>query len=650
MSEPTENREPIELLAEQFLEDRRRGRRVTVEDYAAAHPDQAEEIRDLFPTIVALESAKPDKQSIGPRDFDAPDRLGDLRILGEIGRGGMGVVYEAEQESLGRRVAVKVLPGRALFDTRQLERFRREARTAAALQHPSIVPIYSVGEQDGLHYLVMQRIDGVGLDVLTRHVGRRTRGDALAACSSVSLAADETLQASSPSSLEDGLAAAMATDDFDLARTTEVQTPSAASDEALTIAFSASGSLPSAVRAGSLGQSLLDDDNVDIDALDPAYYRSVAKIGAQAADALAYAHGRGALHRDIKPANLLLDRSGRVWVTDFGLAKMINQDDMSRTGELLGTLRYMAPEQLRGEATAKSDLYSLGLTLYELVTFRSPFQAPTPSQVLQKINEHRPERPRKLNPRVPVDLEKIILKAMAADPADRYADGAALAADLRRFLVDQPVAIAAASVTTQAQRWLAANRTAAIAAAVALLLGGAGVLGVLAMMGPPNDFREPGAAGDGANGTPPLEGQFEDGFGGRRGSGPRGPGPHGLGPPPDGRQPPRLGPNGEPLGPPPGGRGRLGPRDRFGPRDEVGPPLGDGPPPDFDNRPPGERFGPLSEQGVNRRDNFFEQRRLRQERRDALMDELAPARPPPSERESADSSPAEPQPSDPPQP
>ncbi|TWT30393.1 Serine/threonine-protein kinase PrkC [Posidoniimonas corsicana] len=633
MVEHTENREPIELLAERFLEDRRQGRRVTIEDYAAAHPDQADEIRDLFPTIVALEEAKSGGRDDAPKRFDCPDRLGDLRILGEIGRGGMGVVYEAEQESLGRRVAVKVLPGRALFDTRQLERFRREARTAAALQHPNIVPIYSVGEQDGLHYLVMQRIDGVGLDVLTRQVGRQTRSGALASASSVSLAGDETLAAHTVRGLEDGVAAAMEVDRWTLDGPSSGHPPDSRANEAPTVEFTEDPSLSGAVRAGSLGRSLIDDHRVDVNALDPAYYDSVAKIGAQAADALAYAHGRGALHRDIKPANLLLDRTGRVWVTDFGLAKMMDQDGMSRTGELLGTLRYMSPEQLRGEATARSDLYALGLTLYELVTFRSPFEAPTPSQVLQMINEHQPERPRKLNPKLPVDLEKIILKAMAADPADRYATGEEMAADLRRFLDNQPVTITRAAFGARVSRWLTANRVAVVATAAALL-GAAAVFAVGALLGPPP--RPPEGAAEVE--TPPIEEDFE----------PRGQGRRGRGLPPVDGLPPRFGPPGERRGPPHDDwrgedrRGDFGPRRGSGPppgegrrgegRRGDGPrgersrddgPRGDGPPDDFDGRPLGERFGPGSPQGQARRDFLFEQRRRRQQELDRIEQEQA---------------------------
>jgi serine/threonine protein kinase len=599
MNNPPTNREPIEMLAEEFLQRRRGGERVSIDDYAAAHPEQAEEIRDLFPTIAALEEARPNEEADRGSGFTCPEQLGDLRILREIGRGGMGVVYEALQESLGRRVAVKVLPGRTLLDTKQLERFRREARTAAALQHPGIVPIYSVGEQDGLHYLVMQRIDGAGLDVLTRRVGARTKSGSLASGSSLSLAGDETIAAGLADALADGLtdglAEALVTGRFQIDPSAGTsQTTS--SNEALTTEFSSApynsgDSLAGSVRASALSAALADEADVDVGALGEEYYRSVAKIGAQAADALAYAHDQGTLHRDIKPANLLLDRSGRVWITDFGLAKAVGQADVSRTGELLGTLRYMAPEQLRGEATSLSDLYALGLTLYELVTFRSPFDAPTPSEVLHKINEHRPPRPRQLNARLPERLETIILKAMAADPQERYADCGELAADLRRFLDNESIAARRPSPVAGARSWVTRNRLAAVLL-LTIALGGGAAAGLMLFRPPPDatpagmDRREAG---------PRVMGPRE--INSREpGAGPRlpGRGPH-FGPPPEDRPrgpelrqgpPPHLGPEGQPLppdrgfGPPPirGPDPERPPRDRRFDDQRPGGGRGPGPP------------------------------------------------------------------------
>ena len=167
MIDQTEDRNPVEALGEEFLERRRRGEQATVHEYVTAHPRLADEIRRLFPTMLAMERFKVSKFSSSDgdpvvMDISGLEQLGDFRIIREIGRGGMGVVYEAEQQSLGRRVAVKVFPRQALRDSRQLRRFHREARTAASLHHTNIVPVFGVGEQDGLHYFVMQRIDGYG--------------------------------------------------------------------------------------------------------------------------------------------------------------------------------------------------------------------------------------------------------------------------------------------------------------------------------------------------------------------------------------------------------------------------------------------------------------------------------------------------------
>ena len=163
------DRDPFEELASDFSRRLRSGETPSIEDYASSHPNLADEIRELFPTIAAMEKSK--ARSTAKESKPAPvseglplNQLGDFRILGEIGRGGMGIVYEAEQISLGRNVAVKVLPKQALLDERHLRRFEREAQTAAKLHHTNIVPVFGVGQQDGFHYIVMQFIPGVGLD------------------------------------------------------------------------------------------------------------------------------------------------------------------------------------------------------------------------------------------------------------------------------------------------------------------------------------------------------------------------------------------------------------------------------------------------------------------------------------------------------
>src|SRR5690606_17899008 len=184
------------------------------------------------------------------------------------------------------------------------------------------------------------------------------------------------------------------------------------------------------------------DEGIDpaLQQLGPRYWRNIARIGVQVASGLQYAHAQGTLHRDIKPANLLLDTEGTAWIADFGLAKVLQQEDVTRTGDVVGTLRYMAPEQFHGETDGRSDLYSLGLTLYELLTLRPAYEETDRQQLIaQKLTPHDPPHPRKLHPGIPRDLETIVLKCLAWEPDRRYPSAGALMADLQAFLDDRPI-------------------------------------------------------------------------------------------------------------------------------------------------------------------------------------------------------------------
>ena len=169
------------------------------------------------------------------------------------------------------------------------------------------------------------------------------------------------------------------------------------------------------------------------------FYRSVARIGVQVAEALAHAHGHGVLHRDIKPSNLLLDAKGNVWVTDFGLAKAEGSDGLTHTGDIVGTLRYMAPERFDGWSDPRSDVYALGATLYELLTLRPPFQEADRVKLIEQVLHEEPVPPQRLDRRIPRNLETLVLKCLAKDSKERYATAEALAEDLRRFLADRPI-------------------------------------------------------------------------------------------------------------------------------------------------------------------------------------------------------------------
>ena len=203
-----------------------------------------------------------------------------------------------------------------------------------------------------------------------------------------------------------------------------------------------------------------------------AFHRGVAHIGRQAASALAHANARGIVHRDVKPSNLLLDTEGVVWVSDFGLAK-VDEDELTRTGDILGTLRYMAPERFRGGGDARADLYSLGLTLYEILVLRPAFDSPDRVALSEQIKSVDPPRPRSVDPRVPRDLETIILKAIEKDPRARYASAEAMAEDLRRFLDDEPILARRVGAAERYLRWARRNPAIAILGAMltAVLVG-----------------------------------------------------------------------------------------------------------------------------------------------------------------------------------
>ena len=423
MVDPTSERDPLELLAAEYMERLRQGERPSVENYAARHPELAEEIRELFPTIAVTERLKARQErssngraTLGPAQLE---RLGDFRIIREIGRGGMGVVFEAEQESLGRRVAVKVLPRQVLLDEKHLKRFQRESRVAANLHHTNIVEVFGVGEQDGFHYYVMQYICGVGLDAVIPVLAKLARDPA-----------------SSPS-------------------------PAPAADVA-----PATASAEAAVR-----QLLGEEAGLRTDGgLSPHYWQSVARIGLQAAEALSYAHSQGTLHRDIKPANLLLDEHGTLWLADFGLAKAAHSEDISLSSDLVGTLRYMAPEQFRGATDHRSDIYSLGLTLYELLTLRTAFEETDQSRLIQRITQGPPPAPSSASSAIPHDLETIILKAISHEVSQRYQTAEALADDLRCFLEDRPIRARRVGPVERLGRWCRRNPSLASLSGATLFL------------------------------------------------------------------------------------------------------------------------------------------------------------------------------------
>jgi serine/threonine protein kinase/WD40 repeat protein/Tfp pilus assembly protein PilF len=418
----------LERLAEEFVERHRRGERPPLSEYTDGHPDLAAEIRDLFPALVQIERLKPAAGDLtgafvpesGPASDPTPERLGEYRILRQVGCGGMGVVYEAEQETLGRRVALKVLPRQALLRPTYLERFRREAKAAGRLHHTNIVPVFGVGECDGTHFYVMQFIRGEGLDRVLRDLRR------LRAVPGSPTATGQPFEGSVAHSLLTGRFAAAPATPADDSGTR----PAPLTDEETPSSSSLSASSP-----------------------EGHYFRGIARVAVQVADALAYAHRQRILHRDIKPSNLLLDQQGTVWVTDFGLAKAEGTDDITQTGDIVGTVRYMAPERFDGQSLPQSDVYALGVTLYELLTLRSAFDDTNRARLVEKVLHEPPVSPRKLDTHIPRDLETIVLKAMAKEPAQRYQTAQEMGDDLRRFLNGEPIKARRTSLLGRARLW-----------------------------------------------------------------------------------------------------------------------------------------------------------------------------------------------------
>ena len=325
----------------------------------------------------------------------------------------MGIVYEAEQLSLQRRVALKVLPFASVLDERQLQRFRNEARAVAGLHHPNIVPVYSVGCERGVHYYAMQQVHGQPLSQLIAAISFRSNSKR-----------SETRQEFRYT--DDGAnQGAESLDEFRYHQETE----------------------------RNAVDTLFDTSSRD-------WFRRVATIGKQVADALDYAHGVAIVHRDIKPSNLLLDETGKVWVADFGLAQVDSEAELTMTGELIGTLRYMSPEQLHGdirEVDSRTDAFSLGATLYELLTLQ-PVRSGSSRAALMASKVEDAAAPRSINPAIPVDLETIVLRTIAPEADRRYRTAGELAEDLQRFLDNQPILARRATIADRFSAWSRRNQ------------------------------------------------------------------------------------------------------------------------------------------------------------------------------------------------
>jgi serine/threonine protein kinase/Flp pilus assembly protein TadD len=427
-------------LVDELTARLRSGEAVDPAALAAEFPGYAEQLQRLLPAMALLadvsRSAGRSAEGIGtPREDADPvtGTLGDYRIVCEVGRGGMGVVYEAEQVSLGRRVALKVLPFASTMDAKQLQRFKNEARAAASLHHEHIVPVHAVGCERGVHFYAMQLIDGKSLAVLIRQL----RGE----------------PASSGGASQNQKGGSIECNGSPVPGDVTASYPGTAppTEEVAAVATQASRK-------------------------DRGHYRGIAEIISQAADALEHAHTLGIVHRDVKPGNLILDDAGHLWVTDFGLARFGSDADLTMTGDLLGTLRYMSPEQAlakHGLVDHRTDVYSLGATLYELLTLRPAMDGADKQEILKKIAFEEPPAPRSVDRAIPEELETITLKALAKEPAERYATAGELAGDLRRWLGHLTIKARPPGLRQRLAKWARRHPGVAATAGVsaALLLG-----------------------------------------------------------------------------------------------------------------------------------------------------------------------------------
>ena len=519
--------------------------------FASRYPDLGEDIRSALEGLELVHGLVGQASGTGTgsghgggpgRSLESGRRIAGYRVVRELGRGGMGTVYEAVHVGLDRPVALKVLGIHAAPDSSARRRFLNEARTAAGLHHTHIVPVFDVGQAGALCYYAMQRIEGSGLDQVIRHL-RQTRSSLAIGSSApredVRLSSGRdpgsTSQFSSFSRLWvrvsanlpwrrtrhiragacdarsghfEGVAIPKKAGNLALSallqpdrsgepegdptntqsRLASLSPGSAFSGNDSTGSWSSSsqknqpqwrpGDAPGSDLLATSPSFARPHDDGALPPLEPprgsAFYRWIAEVGLQAAEALAHAHHHGVIHRDVKPSNLLIDKEGTIWVTDFGLARRLADPSLTQHDSLLGTPRYMSPEQARtGAIDGRTDVYSLGATLYELMTFRPPFDGASAAELLDQIGGREPIPPRLINRRIPRDLETIVLKTLAKRAVDRYVSATALAEDLARFLNHEPVR--ARRISPVGRFWRVARRhpgiTTVTAVASAVVLG-----------------------------------------------------------------------------------------------------------------------------------------------------------------------------------
>jgi serine/threonine protein kinase/WD40 repeat protein len=411
-------------------------RTAVLESWCGRHQAMARRLRARAKVLDALEQARPEV------DSPTPARLGEFHIVRRLGVS-MGEVFEAWQPALNRRVAIKTIR-RGRISPQARGRFLREQQVLAGLHQTHIVPIFAAGEEGGLQYFVMPYIEGAAL----HHVVQTAR-----------------LWNSTASSVTTPSLKTIAQ------RVAEAQGTAAQ-------APAQPGAPTSALRSTPVDATATTTEASVGAALSPQYFRSVAEVMADAADAVQHAHDAGVLHRDLKPSNLMVDCQGHCWIIDFGLAGILEgtaaaaaetpADTALSASGVLGTPAYMAPEQWRGQADARTDVYGLGVTLYELLTLMRAFAGADPAQLMERILSGPPPAPRAVTPTVPIDLSAICQMAMHQEPGERYREPGHFAEDLRRWLRGEPTAARPAWWPRRVMLW--ARRNKGWAAALLLLM------------------------------------------------------------------------------------------------------------------------------------------------------------------------------------
>jgi serine/threonine protein kinase len=374
----------------------------------------------------ASDSGRSRTQPLQGMALDGRARLGDFEIIEELGRGGMGVVYRARQLSLNRIVALKLLSTHLLQNERSITRFLREAQAAARLHHTNIVPIYAQGREGDYFYYAMELIEGESLDKALHREMQTRVGEA----PTVRLRGTPTERGASR--------------------------PLSSATALLRSAVATVGLSRIAHRHGPIRD-----------------FKRIVRLAAGVAEGLHHAHEQGIVHRDIKPQNLLLGPDDELHITDFGLARMLDEPGLTHSTEMVGTPAYMAPEQITGPSTAidrRTDVYSLGVTLYVMLTLRRPFEGETYEQTINQILRREPQPPRKIDPRIPVDLETICLRAMEKEPHGRFPTAGEMAHDLRRWAEGFAIASRPIGPVAKTIRWARRNPARASASGAAILL------------------------------------------------------------------------------------------------------------------------------------------------------------------------------------